>query len=161
MEKVDIFAGFRSLNAGQHDWYDQLDAKQQKTVTPLVFLMWMKSSSDDNHILRLNNGVNRYAFRSLSKHPDVSFSLLSLAARKKQHRYQWVKPPSSKTVKVPEELSSVFLEYFPHASNSEVETYSIQISVDEFKEIAIECGRDSAEVKKLITALNKHRKGKS
>ena len=153
---LDIFKVFTKINSGDLNYFASLTAEEQKSISPLVLLMWMQNSSMDGQVLYLNEFVNRYLFSSLKDEPEAAFMMLQLGSRiNHDKRYQWKKRCTNKgrsdTIK---NVLGVLCQYFEEPSHK-LSHYLDRMSIDDFLGICDELGIQDDEKKKLKKEFEK------
>ncbi len=145
-DSLDLFSFLDSLNSGDMQSYDKLDADAKKSAHPFIIMRWLCGTSNPAQIVRINTFVNPYVF-SLGSEKPLLFKALAASTIHRPKRHYWLKAPGAKDDK----LSTEAVKQYFGWSAREAQLHSL--SPKQIMEMAEELGWDSEELKKLKKEL--------
>lgn len=110
--ETNIFDVLSALDRKDLKFFDSLDEKQLKDISPYMLMKWLSGTNDLAQIYILNETINNYAF-SLQKHKELLIDILSICTSDKTKRYKWNKTKKSEKF---ESTLSVIKDYFGYSS---------------------------------------------
>lgn len=110
--ETNIFDVLSALDRKDLKFFDILDEKQLKDISPYMLMKWLSGTNDLAQIYILNETINNYAF-SLQKHKELLIDILSICTSGKTKRYKWNKTKKSEKF---ESTLSVIKDYFGYSS---------------------------------------------
>lgn len=121
--KLDIWELLRSIDDNNRDFLDNLPAEQRKGFVPIVTLRWLSGSSNDVHLLNLNEVVNSTVF-NLYKHPDLLYALMLASTPAGRKNYNWIKSAKKKKTSKRVDVICRYLEVSPSEAESFIPLYT-------------------------------------
>lgn len=149
--KLDIFALFKKIDAGDHGFYEKLSPDEQKDFSPLIVQRWMSSGSE-LQLMMLNSITNRVIF-ALPKHRELVAKLLVTCSDRSHSRKTWLKMPGRGTKASSQAIAVLKAAYGYSTREAERQLPLLPASV--IMELAERQGLQDDELKQLRKELSR------
>jgi hypothetical protein len=158
---LDIFRVMEQIDKRNFNFYKTLTDEEKKAFSPLVIMRWIsavKGSREINeyYIQMVNEMINRNLWDPcLSKHPELLYMLLAQCGIGQKVNHEWIKGFSrEKKTK----LNNFLKQYYPTASNSELDFLVSINSKEQLISMVEESGLQDDEAKVLIKEIKELKK---
>jgi hypothetical protein len=151
--KINLTAMLGAMDRRQADWFDNLDAEQQKDFEPWMAMRFASSVDGtpgikEHYLLCTNDFVNRnFGAISIKEHKELHWLCLRTVGIGKSVIHPFIKPPKRATKN---KLQVWLIEQFPHLSNDEIDLMIAVNSKEAFKDYAKQLNLDPKQIKELF-----------
>lgn len=166
-DKVELSEKLLAVDSNMKELWDALDESQQKVLKSELFILnryissvsapkskWQKGKrpsreQQEHYVLAVNEYFNKQWF-TLQNHPKLLWMLLCMCNYDGQTTFfhEWIghkKKAGSDNKKV-----KFLMEIYPNKKEDEILVLSKVITDKDLKELAIKCGMEDSEIKKLL-----------
>lgn len=153
--KLDIFDVMAAIDRRDTDFLDRQEPDTKKAFTPLVAMRWasaVQGPQAENYLILTNEFANIH-FHDLYEHPELQFKLLTMAGCGKSVRHQWI--PTSKRSKAVSKICEFVGQYYPLASDYEIDNLVSRFDYDGFAEFVYSTGCSPEETKEILNVFKK------
>ena len=155
--KLDIFELLRASDKKDLGWLARQPADAQKEFAPLVAMRWAATLPDGPEALymlwMINERVNINLF-DLYKHPDLAFRLIASCGLGKSKNHVWLAGASVRKA-VSNAAAKLVLEWYPDASDREIDILLEQHDRASFSRLVDDCGIQPTDAKEVMRAFDK------
>lgn len=146
--KIDLNTMLSAIDNNDMEFFDSLDAEQQKAFEPWLAMRYASSAKKEpeHHLICVNELVNR-DFNALSKHPKMQWMLLSMVGLGAKEYHPFV-PPSKKAKK--DGLHAMLSEMNPMMNADEINILIQCSEKDELRDMLESYGFEDKEIKKVL-----------
>ncbi len=154
--KLDIFQALRAIDQKDGDWLNRQPDDARKGFKPLVAMRWASTVNDGPQatymLWMINERVNQQLFE-LYHHPDLVFRLIASCGIGTVQKHQFIPFPARHSQM---NLATKLLqEYYPQASESEIQLLLALFDRASFKQFVDDCGIQPDEAKEIFKEYDK------
>lgn len=149
---TDIFAVLAALDKKDLSYFESLNEKEMKDLSPFVLMRWLYGTNDAAQVYLLNEVVNTKVF-ALQKNKELLMGLLSVCTNGKPKRYKWSKGKgSTKYIN----CVSVIKEYFKYNLKEAKDAFNILKDAD-ILSYAEQLGKQDDDLAKIRKELKQRK----